>query len=62
MENIDISIAYQGSLYVVYAPLRLIAVQTYHDAKENIVVAPLTIILPWTYLQYGSIHFRIIYQ
>jgi len=61
-EQIDFSFTYNGSLYVIYASLRPIATQSNHDTKPNIVDAPLTLILPRAYPQYGTIHFGIIYQ
>jgi len=61
-EHIDFSFAYKGSLYVIYASLRPIAMQSNHDAKPNIVDAPLMLILPQAYPQYRTIHFCIVYQ
>jgi len=61
-ERIHFSFAYKGSLYVIYASLRPIAMQSNHDAEPNIVDAPLTLILTRAYPQYRTIHFGIEYQ
>jgi len=61
-ERIDLSIAYKGSLYVIYESLRPIAIQSNHDAKPNIVDPPLMFILPQAYPQHETIHFGIVYQ
>jgi hypothetical protein len=58
----DFSFASNGSQYVIYGSLRPIAMQSNDDAKPNIVEAPLTVILQRAYLQYGTIHFGIVYQ
>jgi hypothetical protein len=61
-ERNDFSFAYNGCRSVIYESLRPIAMQSNHDAKPNIVDAPLTLILPRAYSHYGTIHFRIVYQ
>jgi hypothetical protein len=61
-EQIEFTFAYKGSVYVINESLRPIAMQSNDDATPNIADAPLTLILPWAYSQYGTVQFRIVYQ
>jgi hypothetical protein len=57
----DFSFASNGSQFVIYGSLQPIAMQSNDGAKPNIVEALLTVILPRAYLQYGTIHFGLVY-
>jgi len=45
-DRIDVSFAYEGSLYIIYESLRPIAMQSNLDRKANIVDTMLTLIVP----------------
>jgi len=49
----------QNFVYRLWRPHRTLI---NHDARQKVVDAPLTLILPWAYPQYAIIHFRIEYQ
>jgi hypothetical protein len=61
LERIDFPSVYTGSRYVIYESQQPIAMHSNPDAKPG-VAALLSLILPWAYPQYGTIHFGIVYQ
>jgi hypothetical protein len=62
MERVASTCAYTGSLVVLYEYLGLVTLLSNHDAKPNIVDAPLMLILPQADLQHRTVLFGIVYQ
>jgi len=56
------SFAYKASQYRIYEWSEPFAKQITNDARPKIVDAPLTLILPWAYPQYGMIYCGVIYH